>query len=91
MKNKLKEEMLKEIFVQTGGRPENPKIADVCAEIAVKFFSSNAVLAVTSDSKENKKESEVAVCRHTTIKLKRKMSGKCRYYCVDCGKMVAEN
>lgn len=45
MKNKLKEEMLKEIFVQTGGRPENPKIADVCAEIAVKFFSSNAVLA----------------------------------------------
>lgn len=35
MKNKLKDEMLKAIFIQTGGRPENPKIAEICAQIAV--------------------------------------------------------
>lgn len=39
------------------------KIIDTTANEA-KVFSSNAVLAVTSDSKENNKESEVAVCRH---------------------------
>ena len=52
MKNKLKEEMLKEIFIQTGGRPENIKIADVCAEIAVKAISSNTMLAVSLPSLE---------------------------------------
>ena len=41
MKDKLKEEMLEAIFVQTGGRLENPKIADVCAEIAVNFIANN--------------------------------------------------
>ena len=61
MKNELKEEMLKAIFVQTGGRPENPKIADVCATVAVNFITSNGMLKVTSDSTENKKESEVAL------------------------------
>lgn len=45
MKQKIKDEMLEAIFVQTGGRPENPKIAEICAEIAVNFITSNTVLA----------------------------------------------
>lgn len=50
MKNKLKEEMLEAIFVQTGGRPENPKIVEVCAEIAIKAISSNTMFAVSLPS-----------------------------------------
>lgn len=54
MKQKIKDEMLEAIFVQTGGRSENPKIAEICAEIAVNFITSNTVLitpnAVLSDS-----------------------------------------
>ena len=34
----LKEEMLKEIFIFTGGRPENPEIAERCASIAMDFM-----------------------------------------------------
>lgn len=45
MKQKIKDEMLEAIFVQTGGRPENPKIAEICAEIAVNFITSNTMLA----------------------------------------------
>ena len=33
----LKVEMLKQIFIKTGGREENPKIVDVCAEVAEKY------------------------------------------------------
>lgn len=44
MKDKLKNEMLEAIFVQTGGREENPKIAELCADIAVKFISVNGIL-----------------------------------------------
>lgn len=44
MKDKLKNEMLEAIFVQTGGREENPKIAELCAGIAVKFISANGIL-----------------------------------------------
>lgn len=33
----LKEEMLRQVFVQTGGREENPKIVDVCVKIAEKY------------------------------------------------------
>ena len=56
----LKERMEEAIFTHTTCRKENEKIAGICADIAVRFFSSNAVLAVTSDSTKNKKESEVA-------------------------------
>lgn len=45
MKDKLKNEMLEAIFVQTGGREENPKIAEICADIALKFISANGILA----------------------------------------------
>jgi hypothetical protein len=40
MKKELKDKMLEAIFVQTGGRPENPAIAEICSEIAVNHFSS---------------------------------------------------
>lgn len=43
MKNELEEKMLEAIFVKTGGRPENPKIAEVCAEIAAKAISTNTI------------------------------------------------
>jgi hypothetical protein len=39
MKKELKDKMLEAIFVQTGGRPENPQIAKICAEIATEYFS----------------------------------------------------
>jgi hypothetical protein len=32
----LKDKMLKEIFIKTGGREQNPQIAEICAKIAVK-------------------------------------------------------
>ncbi len=41
MKTELKYKMLEAIFVKTGGRPENPDIAEICADIAVKFISVN--------------------------------------------------
>ena len=44
MKQKLKDEMLEAIFIKTGGRIENPQIAEICAEIAVNFIASNTVL-----------------------------------------------
>lgn len=50
MKKELKEEMMEAIFIYTGGRKENAKIAGICADIAVRFFSSNAVLAVSLPS-----------------------------------------
>lgn len=31
----LQEKMLEAIFVKTGGRPENPVIAKICADIAI--------------------------------------------------------
>ncbi len=34
----LKEQMLKALFIQTGGRKENPKIAWICADIAEKWL-----------------------------------------------------
>jgi hypothetical protein len=37
IKKDMKAEMLETIFVQTGGRPENPLIAEICAEIANKW------------------------------------------------------
>lgn len=43
MKQTIKDKMLEAIFVQTGGRPENPKIAEICADIAVGFISSNGL------------------------------------------------
>ena len=42
-KNKLKKEMLEAIFIKTGGRIENPQIAEICAEIAVKNCYISAV------------------------------------------------
>jgi hypothetical protein len=39
MKSQLKDKMLEAIFVKTGGRPENPTIAEICAEIATEHFS----------------------------------------------------
>ena len=37
--------MLKEIFIQTGGRDENPKIAEICAKIAAKtLIETNELL-----------------------------------------------
>ena len=45
IENKLKAEMLKEIFIQTGGRDENPKIAEICAKIAAKtLIETNELL-----------------------------------------------
>jgi hypothetical protein len=38
----LKNEMLRAIFVKTGGRPENVEIAEICAEIALKQYFSNS-------------------------------------------------
>jgi len=35
----LQEKMLEAIFTKTGGRPENPDIAKICAEIATEHFS----------------------------------------------------
>ncbi len=32
--------MLEQIFVKTGGRIENPIIANICAEIAVDYFQN---------------------------------------------------
>lgn len=32
-KSELKKEMLEAIFIKTGGRPEKPEIAEICAEI----------------------------------------------------------
>lgn len=40
MKQELKDKMLKEIFIQTGGRKENPKIANICAEIAEEYINA---------------------------------------------------
>lgn len=35
--------MLEAIFIKTGGRPENPEIAEICAEIALKNSSISDV------------------------------------------------
>lgn len=36
--NPLQEEMLKQIFIKTGGREENVKIAEICYEIAIRHL-----------------------------------------------------
>lgn len=41
MKEQLKQKMLEEVFVKTGGRDDNPKIAEVCSEVAIDFMKSN--------------------------------------------------
>jgi hypothetical protein len=61
-KNKLKKEMLEAIFVKTGGRPENPEIAEICAEIAVKNCSIPAV----SGHVQNYKDCKVP-CRYRDV------------------------
>jgi len=43
-KNKLKKEMLEAIFIKTGGRIENPQIAEICAEIALRNCSTPNVI-----------------------------------------------
>lgn len=53
-KNKLKKEMLEAIFIKTGGRLENPEIAEICAEIAVKNCSIPAISDSCSHKKLNK-------------------------------------
>ena len=37
--SRLMIEMLSQIFIQTGGRTENPKIAEICAKIAIDFYN----------------------------------------------------
>lgn len=36
--SKLEMDMLAAIFIETGGRAENPKIAEICAKIAMDFY-----------------------------------------------------
>ena len=42
MKKEFKDRMLEAIFTKTGGRPENPRIAEVCSEVAMEFITSYA-------------------------------------------------
>jgi hypothetical protein len=53
------------VVFQKGKEALAQKVCDLLnADLEVNKISSNGMLAVTSDSKENKKESEVAVCEH---------------------------
>lgn len=38
-KKQIRDKMLHEIFIKTGGRDENIKIAEICSEIAIDFFN----------------------------------------------------
>lgn len=56
------------------------------AKLEASKISSNAVLKVTSDSKKNKKKSEVAVCDHFWTRDRKTEDGKIMYKCVTCKK-----
>lgn len=48
-KSELRERILKEIFVKTGGRPENPNIANACADIVDDILKNIGVSIPDTD------------------------------------------
>jgi hypothetical protein len=50
IKQKLKDQMLEAIFIKTGGRQENPIIAEICAEVAVNFIASVTKMLEDNDA-----------------------------------------
>jgi hypothetical protein len=72
----LKEEMLKEIFIFTGGRPENPEIAERCASIAMDFLRELPNYFIVDGSTEGLEE---AIARAGYISFSRNPEGDLAY------------
>lgn len=68
MKKQLEEMMLETIFVKTGGRPENPEIAKICAEIALSQMKALGLILDVGISSETKKEPVKIVARIVAVK-----------------------